>query len=443
MGERFAGRYELVDHLGDGGGGSVWRAWDAKAGRYVAAKLLRQRDAAALLRFVREQSMRVAHPHVIAPHGWAAEDDDVLLTMDLVAGGSVATLLADYGAIPLPMTLVLVDQVLDALTAVHAAGLVHRDVKPANLLLEPTGKDRPFLRLADFGIAVALDDPRLTATGFVVGTPGYVAPEVLAGAAPDPRQDLWSVAVVTRHLLTGVRPGNSQSGMPLGADQQAPLPETVPVEAVRWLDWLGAPAAADRPRDAPAARQALSELGCWKHPRWESDEEPVEVFDQLADWPAGWTPEGPAVTQASGKATTAGASGSDGPTTVTVRPTPTRPDARVGWDPPTRREPPPMRLAVPPAPAPSHPAPRPPRARPDRAAGSSRSVGRFVQLVAAAVLALTAVVAFVLASQASEDSISGVTPGDSCDFSQVSQTRADGRDTITCVLKDGSYVWQR
>jgi serine/threonine-protein kinase len=269
MGERFAGRYELVDHLGEGGGGSVWQAWDAKTGRYVAAKLLRQRDAAALLRFVREQSMRVAHPHVIAPHGWAAEDDDVLLTMDLVAGGSVATLLADYGSIPLPMTLLLVDQLLDALSAVHAAGLVHRDVKPANLLLEPTGTGRPFLRLADFGIAVALDDPRLTVTGVVVGTPGYVAPEAAAGAAPDLRQDLWSVAVLTRHLFTGVRPGTAPSGMPLDAEAQAPLSVHLPAEALAWIDWLGAPCLADRPRDAGAARLALRGLGCWTHPCWQ------------------------------------------------------------------------------------------------------------------------------------------------------------------------------
>lgn len=377
MGERFAGRYELVDHLGDGGGGSVWRAWDAKTGRYVAAKLLRQRDAAALLRFVREQSMRVAHPHVIAPHGWAAEDDDVL-------------------------------------------------------------------RLADFGIAVALDDPRLTATGFVVGTPGYVAPEVLAGAAPDLRQDLWSVAVVTRHLLTGIRPGDSPSGMPLAADQQAPLPGTVPVEAVRWLDWLGAPAAADRPGDARTARQALAELGCWKSPRWESDEEPVEVFDHLATWPPGWTPAGPAAVEAPRRQALLGKGENRGATTVPVRPAPTRPDPRAGWDPPTRREPPPLWLApVPSSLPPPSPAARPGPAGTGRPARSGPSLGRLVQLVAAAVLAGTAVVAFVLASQANEDPVGGVNTGDSCDFTQVDQTRTDGGDTITCVLEDGEYVWQR
>src|SRR2546421_10343941 len=122
----------------------------------MAAKLLRPADAGSLLRFVREQSLRVVHPHVVAPAGWAAEDDQVLLTMDLVPGGSVAQLLGDYGSLPLPYVAVLIDQLLDALTAVHSRGIVHRDVKPSNLLLEPTRRGRPFLRLADFGIAAVL-----------------------------------------------------------------------------------------------------------------------------------------------------------------------------------------------------------------------------------------------------------------------------------------------
>lgn len=156
MGRRYAGRYELVDPLGEGGAGSVWRAWDHRTERFVTAKLLRHRDAGSVLRFVREQSLHVAHPHVAPPIGWAAEDDDVLLTMELVAGGSVATLLGDYGPLPAPFVVVLVEQLLDALSGVHSASIVHRDIKPSNLLLDPTGPGRPFLRLADFGISVLI-----------------------------------------------------------------------------------------------------------------------------------------------------------------------------------------------------------------------------------------------------------------------------------------------
>src|SRR6266487_1032935 len=90
----FVGRYALADPIAEGGTGRVWRAWDAQRREYVAAKLLRRADAGPLLRLVGGQSLRVEHPHVAAPTGWAAEDDQVLLTMDLVRGGSLADLLA-------------------------------------------------------------------------------------------------------------------------------------------------------------------------------------------------------------------------------------------------------------------------------------------------------------------------------------------------------------
>ena len=123
--------------------GSVWRAWDLRREAYVAAKVLGQHDAATLLRFVREQSLRIEHPHVVAPHGWAADDDKVVFAMDLVRGGSVATLLGDHGPLPVPYVAVLLDQLLHGLSAVHAAGIVHRDLKPANLLLDATGTGAP------------------------------------------------------------------------------------------------------------------------------------------------------------------------------------------------------------------------------------------------------------------------------------------------------------
>src|SRR5690554_5510451 len=116
-----AGRYVLVDQIGAGGMGSVWRAWDLRAHRFLAAKLLTHTDGGMLLRFVREQSVRIQHPHVVAPSGWAAEDHQVIFTMDLVRGGSVHTLLGDHGALPVDYTSVVLDQALQALAAVHEA----------------------------------------------------------------------------------------------------------------------------------------------------------------------------------------------------------------------------------------------------------------------------------------------------------------------------------
>ena len=162
MGEVFGGRYELIDLIGEGGMGAVWRARDLKLNRVVAAKVLRQSDASALLRFVREQGLRVNHPNVIAPLGWIGEDNQVLFTMRIVAGGSLATLIGDHGALPPRFAAEILRQLLSGLQAVHAAHLVHRDVKPANILLDATGTGRPHAYLTDFGIAVDLTGPRFT-----------------------------------------------------------------------------------------------------------------------------------------------------------------------------------------------------------------------------------------------------------------------------------------
>lgn len=197
-----AGRYVLLDQVGAGAMGTVWRARDRRTGEVVAAKVLGAHDSATLLRFVREQSVRIHHPHVVAPTGWAAEDHLVVFAMDLVRGGSVETLLAEHGTLPASYVAVLLDQLLQALDAVHAAGVVHRDVKPGNLLLEP-GDGPPHLRLGDFGVAVPVDEVRLTRGAGIVGTDGYMAPEQARGAPPDPRQDVYAAGVVAAQLLTG------------------------------------------------------------------------------------------------------------------------------------------------------------------------------------------------------------------------------------------------
>ncbi|GAA4084850.1 serine/threonine-protein kinase [Nocardioides kongjuensis] len=207
MGEVFAGRYELLDPIAAGGMGTVWRVHDRTTGDVKAAKMLRQADAAMLLRFVREQSVRIDHTHVVTPQSWAGVDDRVLFTMPLVRGGSVSGLMKrNGGTLPPRWIAVLTDQTLQALEAVHLAGIVHRDIKPGNLLLEPTGRHRPHLRLTDFGIAVPSDEPRLTHVAMMIGTPGYMPPEQYRGADPDPSADIYALGVVVLEMLTGRRP---------------------------------------------------------------------------------------------------------------------------------------------------------------------------------------------------------------------------------------------
>ncbi|MBM7167198.1 serine/threonine protein kinase [Streptomyces sp. G44] len=292
MGEVFAGRYELVDPIGRGGVGAVWRAWDHRRRRYVAAKVLQQSDAHALLRFVREQALRIDHPHVLAPASWAADDDKVLFTMDLVAGGSLAQVIGDYGPLPPRFVCTLLDQLLSGLAAVHAEGVVHRDIKPANILLEATGSGRPHLRLSDFGISMRKGEPRLTETDHVLGTPGYFAPEQMLGAEPDFTADLFAVGLVALYLLEGAKP-DAKALIEHFAEHGTPgPPQGMPEPLWQVIATLLQPDPQSRFRTATGARKALASAAEML-PEPGPDDELVEIFDQLAPLPAGFGPEGP------------------------------------------------------------------------------------------------------------------------------------------------------
>ncbi|MFH8490056.1 serine/threonine-protein kinase [Streptomyces longisporoflavus] len=292
MGEVFAGRYELVDPIGRGGVGAVWRAWDHRRRRYVAAKVLQQSDAHALLRFVREQALRIDHPHVLAPASWAADDDKVLFTMALVAGGSLAHVIGDYGPLPPRLVCTLLDQLLSGLAAVHAEGVVHRDIKPANILLEATGTARPHLRLSDFGISMRLGEPRLTETDHVVGTPGYFAPEQMLGADPDFPADLFAVGLVALYLLEGAKPDTQALIEHFAAHGTPGAPQGVPEPLWQVIATLLQPDPNARFSTATGARKALL-AAVELLPEPGPDDVIVEIYDQLGPLPRGFGPEGP------------------------------------------------------------------------------------------------------------------------------------------------------
>ncbi|NEV89119.1 protein kinase [Streptomyces tendae] len=292
MGEVFAGRYELVDPIGRGGVGAVWRAWDHRRRRYVAAKVLQQRDAHSLLRFVREQALRIDHPHVLAPASWAADDDQVLFTMDLVTGGSLVHLVGDYGPLPPDFVCTLLDQLLSGLAAVHGEGVVHRDIKPANLLLEATGTGRPRLRLSDFGIAMRLGEPRLTETNLVVGTPGYLAPEQMMGAEPDFPADLFAVGLVALYLLEGAKPDAKALVQHFAEHGTPPAPRGMSEPLWQVVATLLQPDPSARFRTATGARKALA-AAVELLPEPGPDDELIEIFDQVGPLPPGFGPEGP------------------------------------------------------------------------------------------------------------------------------------------------------
>ncbi|MET8247436.1 protein kinase [Streptomyces sp. NPDC005202] len=370
MGEVFAGRYELVDPIGRGGVGAVWRAWDHRRRRYVAAKVLQQRDAHSLLRFVREQALRIDHPHVLAPASWAADDDKVLFTMDLVAGGSLVHLVGDYGPLPPAFVCTLLDQLLSGLAAVHAEGVVHRDIKPANVLLEATGTGRPKLRLSDFGIAMRLGEPRLTETNLVVGTPGYLAPEQMMGAEPDFPADLFGVGLVALYLLQGAKPDAKALVEYFAAHGTPSAPKGIPEALWQVVAAMLQPDPQARFRTATGARKALA-AAAELLPEPGPDDELIEIFDQLGPLPSGFGPDGPLPANPSA-APSGGAPGAVGGAAQSVPPPslwetgsfqlapparypeqPSTPPTPTSTPLPAQAAPPPAQAPVPPHPSPT------------------------------------------------------------------------------------------
>ncbi len=210
QGETF-GPYRLLGPLGRGGMGEVHRAWDTEHERVVALKLLAPHLAADdgyRARFQREARLtaRLRGPHVVPIHRYGEIDGRLFLDMRLVEGEDLASRLARWGPLPVPTALSVVGQLAEALDAAHADGLVHRDVKPSNVLL--TGRpDDPFVYLVDFGIARSSQDGvAITQTGTAIGSYEYMAPErFVTGHDVDPRVDVYALACVLYECLTGMR----------------------------------------------------------------------------------------------------------------------------------------------------------------------------------------------------------------------------------------------
>jgi eukaryotic-like serine/threonine-protein kinase len=210
VGSRFAGRYDIQEVLGSGGMGVVYRAYDLEVGEAVAIKALRPElgglDPTLLDRFKQELRLarRITHRNVVRTYDLGEVDGVYYITMELVRGATVAALIREAGRLAVPATLTVGKQVCRALEVAHDEGIVHRDIKPQNLLVDPTG----FLKVMDFGIARLAERPvggghSLTAAGVVVGTPQYMAPEQLFGDPVDGRADIYATGAVLFECVTG------------------------------------------------------------------------------------------------------------------------------------------------------------------------------------------------------------------------------------------------
>jgi len=200
------GRYRLVELLGRGGMGEVWRAYDTVTDRIVAIKVLPAHlfeDEEFQRRFRREAhaAARLNHPHVIPIHDYGEIDGRLYVDMRLIEGRDLQTVL-DEGPLGPTRAVRIIEQVAKALNAAHKIGLVHRDVKPSNILLD----EDDFAYLIDFGIARSANQPKLTSTGAPIGTWAYMSPERMRAGEVDARADIYALACVFYECLTGSTP---------------------------------------------------------------------------------------------------------------------------------------------------------------------------------------------------------------------------------------------
>jgi serine/threonine protein kinase len=260
-----AGRYRIEGRLGVGGMSTVHLAFDNRLERYVALKLLAEHladDPTFVSRFRREAlaAARLVHPNIVQvfDFGFDSGHHQHFIVMEHVTGNSCAELLRDHGHLQVGQAVDIVTQACRGLDYAHRNGVVHRDVKPGNLLVS----DTEVVKLADFGIARAVDQSSITQVGSVLGTAAYLSPEQARGDEAGPQADLYSLGVVTYQLISGRLPYEASSLSELALKQQRespiPLDELNPAVPAP-LAHAVAQALAIDPRDRPADGMELAE----------------------------------------------------------------------------------------------------------------------------------------------------------------------------------------
>src|SRR3984893_1347512 len=206
------GNYKIIDKIGEGGIGSVFKGVDLMLEREVAIKMLRPELAQQpnVCERVRTEAVTLAklnHPNVATLHSFFRQGVDFFMVMEFVRGETLDHLIRTHGAMPCGQAIQLIGMALEGIDHAHKMGIVHRDIKPANMMLTETGS----IKVMDFGIARVLGTDRLTKTGHLIGTVGYMSPEQVRGEETDARSDIYSLGILLYEMLTGCVPFDSTS----------------------------------------------------------------------------------------------------------------------------------------------------------------------------------------------------------------------------------------
>jgi serine/threonine protein kinase len=399
IGEQF-GSYRLDELIGQGGMGEVYRAYDTTRKRTVALKRLSAQQAGDRefqARFQREAEVaaRLTEPHIIPIHDYGEIAGQLFIDMRLIVGKDLAALIRDTGPLPPARAVAIVTQVASALAAAHAEGLIHRDVKPSNVLISATDRGEDYVHLVDFGIARFDGATSLTATGSAVGTVDYMAPERLLHGQCDHRVDVYALGCVLYEALTGTKPfpyaglaaqmyAHVHTRPPSLAQQQPDLPSGLeqvitramakdPEERHRSTTELATAAQQALTRGSAASDPAQTTISAWPLAYTTPVQTPGYTAPmQTSGPPPPWPPAPPSTASASWPAAPAQIPRPAGPGGHPPGPAYERtlPDNGPG--------------SQPPAPGPSAPAQQ------------RRSARKLVTVIAVAVVVLVAVTAFVV-----------------------------------------------